>query len=319
MYELLEKYMYLSRSKNFHDLQAPLLELLLTVYVGSVVDNLGIIVLTKIDSRLQTPMYFFLRHLAFTDLGYSTGVGPIMFTVDQHAICFSRCATQHTFFSMSIMTEIFILSVMAYDFYVAICNPLLYTAVMSQALYQGLVVIPYLYSVSLSLLTIMKIFLSSFGDCNVIRHFYCDSLPLIALLCSGTEIKLIILIFCAFNLVSSLLIVLMSYILNFVAILKMNSAKGRHKAFSNCGSHLTMIAMLYRTLFFMCVQPKTIHSFDTDNIASLFDTLVVPMLNLMIYSLRNKEVKNALQRTWRMCAIISIPQRYCGFGSSPAQ
>ncbi|XP_029771354.1 olfactory receptor 8K3-like [Suricata suricatta] len=305
------------------ELQALLFGLFLTVYLVSVVGNLGMIILTKIDSRLQTPMYFFLRHLAFTDLGYSTAVGPIMFinfAVDQHTIPFSWCATQLTFFNIFIITEIFIMSAMAYDCYVAICNPLLYTAVMSQVLCQALVAIPYLYSVSLSLLTVMKIFLSSFGDCNVIRHFYCDSLPLIALLCSGAhEIKLIILIFSAFNLMSSLLTVLVSYILIFAAILRMNSAKGRHKAFSTCGSHLTVIAIFYGTLFFMYMQPKSTHSFDTDIMASLFYTLVIPMLNPMIYSLRNKEVKNALHRTWRMCAIISIPQRYCGFGSSPAQ
>ncbi|XP_042763136.1 olfactory receptor 8K3-like [Panthera leo] len=305
------------------ELQTPLFGLLLTVYLVSVVGNLGLIILTKIDSRLQTPMYFFLRHLAFTDLGYSTAVGPKMlvnFAVDQHTISFNGCATQLTFFSIFIINEIFILSAMACDRYVAICNPLLYTAVMSQRLCQVLVVMAYLYSVSLSLLTIMKIFLSSFSDYNVIRHFYCDSLPLIALLCSGTdEIRLIILIFSAFNLVSSLLTVLVSYILISVAIFRMNSAKGRHKAFSTCGSHLAVIALFYGTLFFMYVQPKSTHSFDTDNMASLFYTLVIPMLNPMIYSLRNKEVKNALRRTWRKCANIDIPQRYCGFGSSPPQ
>ncbi|XP_060460459.2 olfactory receptor 8K3-like [Panthera onca] len=305
------------------ELQTPLFGLLLTVYLVSVVGNLGLIILTKIDSRLQTPMYFFLRHLAFTDLGYSTAVGPKMlvnFAVDQHTISFNECATQLTFFSIFIINEIFILSAMACDRYVAICNPLLYTAVMSQRLCQVLVVMAYLYSVSLSLLTIMKIFLSSFSDYNVIRHFYCDSLPLIALLCSGTdEIRLIILIFSAFNLVSSLLTVLVSYILISVAIFRMNSAEGRHKAFSTCGSHLAVIALFYGTLFFMYVQPKSTHSFDTDNMASLFYTLVIPMLNPMIYSLRNKEVKNALRRTWRKCANIDIPQRYCGFGSSPPQ
>uniref|UniRef100_A0A452UUN2 Olfactory receptor n=1 Tax=Ursus maritimus TaxID=29073 RepID=A0A452UUN2_URSMA len=283
------------------ELQAPLFGLFLTVYLVSVVGNLSLIILTKIDSGLQTPMYFFLRHLALTDLGYSTAVGPNMlvnFAVDRPTISYNWCATQLTFFSiMFITSEIFILSAMAYDRYVAICNPLLYTVIMSHRLCQLLVAIPYLYSILLSLLTIIKIFLSSFGGYNVIRHFYCDSLPLIALLCSGThEIKLIILIFSAFNLVSSLLIVLVSYILILVAVLRMNSTEGRHKAFSTCGSHLTVIVIFYGTLFFMYVQPKSSHSFDTDKIASLFYTLVIPMLNPMIYSLRNKEVKNALYR-----------------------
>ncbi|KAM7085305.1 olfactory receptor 8K3-like [Molossus nigricans] len=288
------------------EFQAPLLGLFLIIYMVSAVGNLGLIFLTKIDSRLQTPMYFFLRHLALTDLGYSTVVGPKMLinlAVNQHTISYNWCATQLTFFSIFITCEIYILSAMAYDRYVAICNPLLYTVIMSQRLCHLLVAIPYLYSVFLSLLVIIKIFTSSFCGYNVIRHFYCDSLPLITLLCSDThEIKLIILIFSAFNLVSSLLIVLVSYILILVAILRMNSSKGRHKAFSTCGSHLMAIVIFYGTLFFMYVQPKTSHSFDTDKMASLFYTLVIPMLNPLIYSLRNKEVKNALTRNWNMCA-----------------
>ncbi|XP_006756396.1 PREDICTED: olfactory receptor 8K3-like [Myotis davidii] len=291
-------------------LQAPFFGLFLIVYTVSLVGNLGMIILTKIDSRLQTPMYFFLRHLAFTDLGYSTTVGPKMLAnlaVDQHTISYNWCATQLTFFSVFITSEVFILSAMAYDRYVAICNPLLYTVTMSQRLCHLLVAIPYLYSVFLSLLAVIKIFISSFCGYNVIRHFYCDSLPLISLLCSDThEIKLIILSFAAFTLVSSLLIVLVSYILILVAILRMNSAEGRHKAFSTCGSHLTVIVIFYGTLFFMYVQPKSSHSFDTDKMASLFYTLVIPMLNPLIYSLRNKEVKNALTRTWNMCANILL-------------
>ncbi|XP_054581242.1 olfactory receptor 8K3-like [Eptesicus fuscus] len=275
------------------ELQAPLFGLFLIVYLVSLLGNLDLIILTKTDSRLQTPMYFFLRYLAFTDLGYSTTVGPKMLVnlaVNQHTISYNWCATQLTFFSMFITSEICILSAMAYDRYVAICNPLLYTVIMSQRLCHLLVAIPYLHSVFLSLLITTKFFTSSFCGCNVIRHFYCDSLPLISLLSSDThEIKLIILIFSALTLVSSLLIVLVSYILILVAILRMNSAEGRHKAFSTCGSHLKVIVIFYGTLFFMYVQPKSSHSLDTDKMASLFYTLVIPMLNPLIYSLRNKE------------------------------
>uniref|UniRef100_A0A4X1TBS6 Olfactory receptor n=1 Tax=Sus scrofa TaxID=9823 RepID=A0A4X1TBS6_PIG len=287
------------------ELQAPLFGLFLIVYLISVVANLGLSILIKVDCRLQTPMYFFLRHLAFTDFGYSTAVGPKMlanFAVDQPTISYHGCATQLMFFSVFIISELFILSAMAYDRYVAICHPLLYMGLVSPRLCQALVTIPYLYSLFLSLLTIIKIFGSSFCGYNVIRHFYCDSLPLIALLCSDTyEIKWIILIFSAFNLLSSLLIVLVSYVFILATILQMNSAeKSRNKAFSTCGSHLTVITVFYGTLFFMYVQPKSSESFDTDQVASLFYTLVIPMLNPMIYSLRNKEVKNAVCRTWNM-------------------
>ncbi|XP_049718523.1 olfactory receptor 8K3-like [Elephas maximus indicus] len=283
------------------ELQAPLFGLFLIIYTISVVGNLGIIILTKMDSKLQTPMYFFLRHLAITDLGYSTAVGPKMlvnFVVDENTISYYFCATQLAFFFVFITSEIFILSAMSYDRYVAICNPLLYTVIMSQRICWVLVVITYLNSIFVSLFITIKIFNLSFCGYNVISHFYCDSLPLLSLLCSNTrEIKLIIRILAAFDLISSLLIVLVSYLLVLVAILKMNSAEGRQKAFSTCGSHLTVVVMFYGTLIFMYMQPKTSHSFDTDKVASIFYTLVIPMLNPLIFSLRNKEVKFALHRT----------------------
>jgi olfactory receptor len=285
------------------DLQAPFFGLFLIIYVTSVMGNLGMIMLTQMDTSLQTPMYFFLRHLAFIDLGYSTAVGPKMlvnFVVNQNSIPYNWCATQLAFFIFFIISELFVLSAMACDRYVAICNPLLYTLVMSQKVCWVLVAIPYFYSASLSLITTIKIFISSFCGYNVISHFYCDSLPLLTLICSSTrEVELIVLIFSAFNLVSSLLIILVSYILILVAILRMNSAEGRHKAFSTCGSHLTVVVLLYGTLFFMYVQPKSSHSFDTDKMASVFYTLVIPMLNPMIYSWRNKDVKCALHRMWK--------------------
>ncbi|XP_019479794.1 PREDICTED: olfactory receptor 8K3-like [Hipposideros armiger] len=285
------------------ELQAPLFGLFLVIYAVSVVGNLGMIILTTMDSRLQTPMYFFLRHLAFTDLGYSTTVGPKMlvnFVVDQNTISYYFCAIQLAFFLVFIVSEIFILSAMSYDRYVAICNPLLYPVIMSPRVCQLLVAVPYLYSTFVSLLVTVKTFNLPFCGYNVVSHFYCDSLPLLSLLCSNThEIEMIILIFAGFDLISSLLIVLVSYLLILESILRMNSAEGRHKAFSTCGSHLTVVIVFYGTLIFMYVQPEASHSFDSDKVASIFYTLVIPMLNPLIYSLRNKDVKCALQRVWK--------------------
>ncbi|XP_047630143.1 olfactory receptor 8K3-like [Phacochoerus africanus] len=285
------------------ELQAPLFGLFLLIYVISVVGNLGMVILTKVDARLQTPMYFFLRHLAFTDLGCSTTVGPKMlvnFVVDRNAISYYSCATQLACFLVFIISEHFILSAMSYDRYVAICHPLLYPVIMSQKVCWVLVAIPYLYSTFVSLLITIKMFNLSFCGHNVIRHFYCDTFPLLSLLCSNThEVELIILISAGFNLISSLLIVLVSYLFILEAILRMNSAEGRHKAFSTCGSHLTVVTVFYGTLIFMYVQPESSHSFDTDKVASIFYTLIIPMLNSLIYSLRNKDVKYALQRMWK--------------------
>ncbi|MRI72300.1 hypothetical protein FDP56_18165 [Enterococcus casseliflavus] len=265
--------------------------------------NLGMIILTMVDSRLQTPMYFFLRHLATTDLGYSTAVGPKMlrnFLVDQNTISFHLCAIQLSFFSMFIACEIYILSAMSYDRYVAICKPLLYTVIMSHKVCWVLVTMTYLYCTFMSLVVTINIFSLSFCGYNVINHFFCDCIPLISLLCSNTQkVELIVMIFAGFDLISSLVVVLMSYLLILIAVLRMNSAEGRHKAFSTCGSHLTVVTIFYGTLIFMYVKPVSSHSIDTDKISSILYTLIIPLLNPLIYSLRNKDVKDALQRTWQ--------------------
>ncbi|MBZ3879442.1 Olfactory receptor 8K3 [Sciurus carolinensis] len=292
------------------ELQAPLFGLFLIIYLVTVLGNLGMIILTKVDHSLQTPMYFFLRHLAITDLGYSTVVGPKMlvnFVVDQNTISYYLCATQLAFFLVFIACELFLLAAMAYDRSVAICNPLLYTVIMSQRVCHILVIVPYLYSTFVSLLVTIKIFTLRFCGYSVISHFYCDSLPLLPLLRSNThEIEVIILILAAFNLLSSLLIILVSYLLILITILRMKSAEGRRKAFSTCGSHLTVVIVFYGTLIFMYVQPKSSHYFDTDKLASIFYTVIIPMLKPLIYSLRNKDVKHAIQSTWKkICTVFS--------------
>ncbi|XP_034351429.1 olfactory receptor 8K1 [Arvicanthis niloticus] len=286
---------------NSPSLKAPLFGIFLTIYLVTLMGNLGIIILTHLDSKLHTPMYFFLRHLSITDLGYSTVIGPKMmvnFVMQQNIISYTGCAVQLTFFEIFIITELFILSAMAYDRYVAICKPLLYAIIMAGKVRCGLVLVPYLYSIFVSLLLTVKLFTLSFCGSNVISYFYCDCVPLISLLCSDTrELELIILIFSGCNLLSSLLIVLISYMFIFVAILRMKSKEGRSKAFSTCSSHLTVVVVFYGTLLFIYLQPQSSHTFETDKMASVFYTLVIPMLNPLIYSLRNKEVKEALKRT----------------------
>ncbi|XP_062053912.1 olfactory receptor 8K5-like [Lepus europaeus] len=285
------------------ELQLPLFGILLLIYTITVLGNLGMIVLTKLDSHLHTPMYFFIRHLAFIDLGDSTVIYPKMlvnFIVGSNTISYYGCATQMAFFIMFIISELFILSAMAYDRYVAICNPLLYNVIMSPRLCHLLVGIPYLYSTFQALMITIKIFTLTFCGSNVISHFYCDDVPVLLMLCSNAEeIELLIIFFSAFNLISSLLVVLLSYTLILLAICRMHSAEGRKKAFSTCGSHLTVVVVFYGSLLFMYLQPKSTHSFETDKMASVFYTLVIPMLNPLIYSLRNKEVENAFHRVFK--------------------
>ncbi|XP_051022515.1 olfactory receptor 8K5-like [Acomys russatus] len=265
------------------ELQLPLFAVFFIIYAVTVVGNLGMIILTKLDSRLHTPMYFFIRHLAFIDLGNSTTICPKMlvdFVGDQKTISFYACATQLSFFLLFIISEFFILSAMAYDRYVAICSPLLYSVIMSQRVCNVLVGIPYLYSTFQALLFTSKIFTLTFCGSNIISHFYCDDVFLLPLLCSNDEeIQLLIILFSALNLISSLLVVLASYVMILLAICHMHSAQGRKKAFSTCGSHLTVVAVFYGTLLFMYLQPKSTHSLENDKIASLFYTLVIPILN----------------------------------------
>ncbi|XP_005408143.1 PREDICTED: olfactory receptor 8K5-like [Chinchilla lanigera] len=288
---------------RFPELQLPLFGVFLSIYGITAVGNLGMIALTQLDSHLHTPMYFFIRHLAFIDLGNATVICPKMlinFVVDQNTISYHACATQLGFLLMFIISEFFILSAMAYDRYVAICHPLLYSVIMSQRRCRVLVGVPYLYSTSLSLMFTIKIFTLHFCGSNVISHFYCDDVPLLPMLCSNPqEIQLLIIFFSAFNLISSLLVVLLSYVLILLAICRMRSAEGRKKAFSTCGSHLTVVVVFYGSLLFMYLQPESAHSFETDKIASVFYTLVIPMLNPLIYSFRNKEVKNAFHRVFK--------------------
>ncbi|EHA97247.1 Olfactory receptor 8K5 [Heterocephalus glaber] len=295
-------YFILSAVSSLPDLQLPLSWIFLIIYAITVVGNLGMIILTKLDSHLHTAMYFFIRHLAYMDLGDATTIYPKMllnFVMGQNTISSHACATQMAFFIAFIISELFILSAMAYDRYVAICNPLLYSIIMSRARCHVLVGIPYLYSSFQAGMITSKIFVLTFCSSHI-RHFYCDNVPVLLMLCSNArDIKLLIILFSAFNLISSLLVVLLSYVLILLAVCRMKSAEGKRKAFSTCASHLTVVVVFYATLLFMYVQPKSTHSFETDKLTSVFYTLVIPMLNPLIYSFRNKEVKNAFHRVFR--------------------
>ncbi|XP_074087617.1 olfactory receptor 8J3-like [Macrotis lagotis] len=282
------------------DIQLPLFFIFLTIYGVTVTGNVGIITLTTIDSKLQTPMYFFLRQLAIINLGNSTVIAPKMlvnFLVEKKTISYYGCATQLGGFLVFIVAEIFMLAVMAYDRYVAICNPLLYMVVVSRKICILLVVLTYIYSLATAVTVTSCVFSMSYCSSNVINHFYCDNVPLLALSCSGTHMpETVVFISAATNLFFSMTIVLVSYLHIILAILRIRSAEGRKKAFSTCASHMVAVTVFYGTLLFMYLQPQSNHSLDTDKMASVFYTLVIPMLNPMIYSLRNKDVKEALKR-----------------------
>uniref|UniRef100_M3Z4L2 Olfactory receptor n=1 Tax=Mustela putorius furo TaxID=9669 RepID=M3Z4L2_MUSPF len=282
------------------DLQIPLFFVFLLIYGLTMAGNLGIITLTSVDSQLQTPMYFFLRHLAIINLGDSTVIAPKMlvnFLVSRKTISYYGCAAQLGGFLVFIVGEIFMLAAMAYDRYVAICKPLLYMVVVSPQMCILLVSLTYLYSLTTALTVSSCVFSMAYCSSNVIDHFYCDNVPLLALSCSDTYIpETVVFTSAGTNLFFSLIIVLTSYFNIVLAILRIRSSEGRRKAFSTCASHMMAVTVFYGTLFFMYLQPRSNHSLGTDKMASVFYTLVIPMLNPLIYSIRNKDVKDALKR-----------------------
>ncbi|XP_047735272.1 olfactory receptor 1009-like [Prionailurus viverrinus] len=282
-------------------LQASLFLLFLSFYVINLTGNLGMIILIRIDSRLHTPMYFLLSHLSFVDMCFSSVVSPKMLTdvfAKRKAISFLGCALQQWFFGFFVAAECFLLASMAYDRYVAICNPLLYSVAMSQRLCIQLVVGPYVIGFMNTMTHTTNAFRLPFCGPNVINHFFCDMSPLLSLVCADTRLtELVVFVVDGAVGVFSGLTILISYIYILVAIMKIHSVDGRRKAFSTCSSHLTAVSILYGTIFFIYVRPRASLSLDLNKVVSVFYTAVIPMLNPLIYSLRNKEVKDAIHRT----------------------
>ncbi|XP_020750277.2 olfactory receptor 5B12-like [Odocoileus virginianus] len=281
-------------------LQIPLFLVFTLIYLLTLVGNLGVVTLILLDSRLHTPMYFFLSHLALADFGYSTAVTPKVmagFLTGDKVISYSACAAQFFFFAVFLIMESSLLASMAYDRHAAVCKPLHYTSIMTPRVCAWIVTGFYVFGFLEASVHTWNIFSLSFCRSNVIDHFFCDATPLLALSCSDSnrsEIVLFLLV--GFNVVFSNLVILASYLSIFVTILRVRSSEGHQKAFSTCASHLTAISIFYGTGAFMYLQPGSRHSMDTDKMASVFYAVVIPMLNPPIYSLRNREVKRALKK-----------------------
>ncbi|XP_049718077.1 olfactory receptor 5W2-like [Elephas maximus indicus] len=270
------------------------------VYIIILVANLGMIILITMDSQLQTPTYFFLSHLSFCDLYYSTAIGPKMLVdllAKDKLISFYGCALQFFIFCIFGDSECLLLAVMAFGRYKAISNPLLYTVNMSSRVCSVLTAGVYLVSMVDAWIHTTLTFHLCFCGSKEINHFFCDLPPLFLLSCSdiqGNELAL----FTVFGFIelSTISGILISYCYIILSVLKIHSAEGRFKAFSTCSSHLTAVAVFQGTLLFMYFWPSSAYSPDQDKITSLFYTLVIPMLNWLIYSLRNKDVKGALEK-----------------------
>nr|XP_048297700.1 olfactory receptor 12-like [Myodes glareolus] len=280
--------------------QALLFAVFLALYVVTVLGNLTMIVVITLDARLHSPMYFFLKNLSFVDLCYSSVIAPkamAIFLSSSKVISFEGCATQFFFFSLLVTTEGFLLAVMAYDRFMAICSPLRYPVTMCPATCARLVLGTYCVGCLNSIVQTSLTFRLPFCSSNRIDHFYCDVPPLLRLACANTALnELVMFGICGLIIVSTTLVVLISYGYITVTILRMRSGSGRHKVFSTCGSHMTAVSLFYGTVFVMYAQPGAVESMEQGKVVSVFYTLVIPMLNPLIYSLRNKDVKDALKR-----------------------
>ncbi|XP_048197474.1 olfactory receptor 50-like isoform X3 [Perognathus longimembris pacificus] len=272
--------------------------LFLAIYLTTVLGNLLIILLIRLDSRLHTPMYFFLSHLAFTDISFSSVTAPKMLMnmlTQSRSISYAGCISQVYFFLLFGDLDNFLLTSMAYDRYVAICHPLHYTTIMSQKLCFLLVIVSWALSFAVAIVhTLLLAHLSFYGD-NTVPHFFCDLSTLLKLSSSDTTVnELVILTVGVVVITVPFLCILVSYGHIGATILRAPSMKGICKALSTCGSHLSVVSLYYGAIIGLYFFPSSNDTNDKDVVVAVLYTLVTPMLNPFIYSLKNKGMKEAL-------------------------
>ncbi|XP_028718022.1 olfactory receptor 5H8-like [Peromyscus leucopus] len=284
--------------------EIPLFFVFLVMYLITIMGNFGLITLICKDPHLHIPMYLFLSSLAFVDTWVSSTVSPkILVTLLSHTIkiSLSECLTQFFSFAVSATTECFLLTAMAYDRYVAICRPLLYPVIMTNRLCSWLIILSFVGGFLHALIHEIFLLRLNFCNSNIIHHFYCDIMPLLKISCSDPSINFLLVFILAGSIqVVTMMTVLVSYTCIIFTILQGKSFKGIKKAFSTCGAHLLSVSLYYGPLLFMYVRPASPKADDQDMMDSLFYTVIIPVLNPVIYSLRNKQVKDSVIRTLKV-------------------
>ncbi|XP_008519323.2 olfactory receptor 8B12-like [Equus przewalskii] len=288
---------------NHPELQIPLFFLFLGFYTVTIMGNLGLITLIGLNSHLHIPMYFFLFNLSFIDFSFSTAIIPKMlmsFVSKKNIISYAGCMTQLFFFCFFVFSESFILSAMAYDRYVAICKPLLYTVTMSPQVCLLLSLGVYGMGVFGAMAHTGNIVFLTFCAGNIVNHYMCDILPLLELSCSSSYINvLVVFIVVTIGIGMPIVAIFISYGFILASIFHIRSTEGRSKAFNTCSSHIIAVSLFFGSGAFMYLKPPSVLPLEQGKVSSLFYTIVVPMFNPLIYSLRNKDVKFALKKTLR--------------------
>ncbi|XP_077774406.1 olfactory receptor 5B21-like [Podarcis muralis] len=290
---------------DLQDLQIPLFLFFLLIYIVTMAGNILIIVLVVADRRLHTPMYFFLGNLSCLEVCYSSTILPRMlasFLSGNKIIPFKGCITQYFFFGGLAGTECYLLSAMSYDRYLAICKPLQYAALMNSTVCRHLACGSWFNGFLAS--AIVTLFMSQLTFCgpNILNHFFCDSYTILKLSCSNAQLifTLIFLLCSAFTL-PPFLLTLTSYICIISKIVRISSVAGRQKTFSTCSSHLTVVTIFYGTLIIVYMLPETNGLVDLNKVFSMGYTILTPLVNPLIYSLRNREVKESMRRVLHKC------------------
>uniref|UniRef100_A0A8D1SS72 Olfactory receptor n=1 Tax=Sus scrofa TaxID=9823 RepID=A0A8D1SS72_PIG len=282
----------------------------LAMYVVNMAGNSVIIAAIWGDAHLHTPMYFFLSNLSFVDICFTNVIVPRMLAnilSKGKNVPFAQCLTQMYFFVTCAITDSFLLAAMAIDRYVAICNPLHYTTTMNPRRCLLLVITSWLVSHLHSLTHTILMARLSFCGPNIIHHFFCDVQPLLMLSCSDTSVnELLAFTEGSFVIMSPFLFIIVSYVCITRAVLRVPSGRGRFKVFSTCGSHLTVVTLYYGTAISVYIRPSSTYSVTKDRVVTVIYTVVIPMLNPFIYSLRNKDMKHALHKLMRKTEFIVI-------------
>ncbi|XP_058546563.1 olfactory receptor 10A3 [Neofelis nebulosa] len=288
---------------NFPELQEQLFGVFLVVYLGTLMGNAIIIVIISLEQSLHVPMYLFLQNLSVVDVSFSAVIMPEMLVVlstEKTSISFVSCFAQMSFILFFGGTECFLLGAMAYDRFAAICHPLSYPMIMNKRVFMKLVMFSWVSGIMVATVQTTWVFSFPFCGPNEINHISCETPAVLELACADTFL------FEIYAFTGTILIVmvpfvliLLSYIRILFAILKMPSATGRQKAFSTCASHLTSVTLFYGTANMTYIQPKSGYSPETKKVMSLSYSLLTPLLNPLIYSLRNSEMKRALMKLWR--------------------
>ncbi|XP_004641426.1 olfactory receptor 8B3-like [Octodon degus] len=282
------------------ELQLPLFCMFLMIYIVTLVGNLGLVTLIALNPHLHTPMYYFLFNLSYIDLCYSSVFTPKMlmnFVSKKNGISYAGCMIQLFFFLFFVISECYMLTAMAYDRYVAICNPLLYKVTMSQPVCSGLALAAYAMGFAGASAHTGCMLRLTFCSANVVNHYLCDILPLLQLSCTSTYVnEVVVLIVVGINITVPSVTILISYIFIIRSILHIKSTRGRSKAFSTCSSHIIAICLFFGSAAFMYLKYSSPGSMEQGKVSSVFYTNVGPMLNPLIYSLRNKDVKVSLKK-----------------------